>query len=66
MWHRFSGISEADMRTAVMTLSDVHTLLKRLFNSKTILIGHSLESDLIALKVSALATVTSVFEFVSS
>ena len=49
---RFSGISEADMRSAVMTLGDVHTLLKRLFNSKTILIGHSLESDLIALKVS--------------
>ena len=34
-----------------ISLRDVQAMLMGLFNKKTILLGHSLESDLIALKV---------------
>jgi len=40
------------------TIRDVQAILLSLFNDKTILIGHSLESDLIALKVSHAHTPT--------
>ena len=35
------------------TLRDVQAVLLSLFTDKTILVGHSLESDLVALKVSS-------------
>ncbi|CAG2180683.1 unnamed protein product [Oppiella nova] len=48
---KFSGIKESDLRRVTTTLSDVQLKLQTLFNDKTILIGHSLESDLKALKL---------------
>ncbi|CAG2100667.1 unnamed protein product [Medioppia subpectinata] len=48
---KFSGIKEADLKRVTTTLSDVQNKLQSLFNDKTILIGHSLDSDLKALKL---------------
>lgn len=48
---RFSGIKEEDMKGVTTTLRDVQAVLLSLFTDKTILMGHSLESDLIATKV---------------
>ncbi len=48
---RWSGLSEYDFRSCTTKLKDVQEYLLNLFNSNTILIGHSLESDLKALKV---------------
>ncbi len=55
---RFSGISASDLQGVTTTLRDVQAILLSMFNSKTILIGHSLESDLKALKVSGTVTNT--------
>lgn len=51
---RFSGITEDDIKNEKTSLIDVQAVLLCLFNDKTILIGHSLESDFKALKVSRL------------
>ncbi|XP_064605094.1 RNA exonuclease 1 homolog [Liolophura sinensis] len=48
---RFSGIKEEDMKGVTTTLRDVQAVLLSLFTDKTILMGHSLESDLIATKL---------------
>lgn len=48
---RFSGINEGDLDDINTTLVDVQTDLLELFSTKTILVGHSLESDLKALKL---------------
>ncbi len=49
---RFSGLTAEDFqKPEVTSLGQVQKDLRRMFNSETILIGHSLESDLIALKV---------------
>ncbi len=48
---RFSGLTEKDMKHVTTTLKDVQAALLDIFSNKTILLGHSLESDLIALKV---------------
>lgn len=48
---RFSGITEEQMAEVKTTLLDVQATLLTMFNSKTILIGHSLESDFKALKL---------------
>ena len=48
---KFSGIKESDLRSVTTTIADVQRRLQALFNDKTILIGHSLESDLKALKI---------------
>eukprot|EP00079_Xenopus_tropicalis_P012173 XP_002938865.2 PREDICTED: RNA exonuclease 1 homolog isoform X1 [Xenopus tropicalis] len=48
---RFSGVTEEDLQNTTMTLRDVQAVLLCMFSSKTILIGHSLESDLFALKM---------------
>ncbi|XP_043477222.1 RNA exonuclease 1 homolog isoform X2 [Leptopilina heterotoma] len=48
---RFSGITEENMRDVSTTLLDVQATLLTLFSDKTILIGHSLESDFKALKL---------------
>ena len=55
-WHspyilRFSGITEEDLEDVTTTIRDVQAVLLSLFTAQTILIGHSLESDLSALKV---------------
>ena len=43
---RFSGITAEDLVGVKTTLRDVQAVLLMMFSSKTILIGHSLESDL--------------------
>ncbi|XP_048686969.2 RNA exonuclease 1 homolog isoform X3 [Caretta caretta] len=47
---RFSGVTEEDLANASITLRDVQAVLLNMFSTDTILIGHSLESDLFALK----------------
>ncbi len=48
---RFSGLTAADFVSVETTLEDVQQELLGLFHADTILVGHSLESDLRALKV---------------
>ncbi|KAM4859956.1 exonuclease GOR-like [Thomomys bottae] len=48
---KFSGVTEKDLECTDTTLQDVQAFLLELFSADTILIGHSLESDLLALKV---------------
>uniref|UniRef100_UPI00398E3FD3 RNA exonuclease 1 homolog isoform X1 n=1 Tax=Pristiophorus japonicus TaxID=55135 RepID=UPI00398E3FD3 len=48
---RFSGVTEADMESTTITIRDVQAVLLNMFSAGTILIGHSLESDLFALKL---------------
>lgn len=48
---RFSGITEEDMKSVTTTLNDVQAVMLTRFKKNTILVGHSLESDLIALKL---------------
>lgn len=48
---RYSGITEEQMAEVRTTLLEVQATLLAMFNSKTILIGHSLESDFKALKL---------------
>ncbi|XP_006898050.1 PREDICTED: RNA exonuclease 1 homolog [Elephantulus edwardii] len=47
----FSGVTEADLADTSITLRDVQAVLLSMLSADTILIGHSLESDLLALKV---------------
>ena len=50
---RFSGVSAKDLkRGPVKSLKDVQNDLLGFINANTILMGHSLENDLRALKVS--------------
>lgn len=48
---RFSGLTDDMLINVTRKLTDVQAALLLLFNSKTILIGHSLESDLKALRI---------------
>ncbi|XP_010870141.2 RNA exonuclease 1 homolog isoform X2 [Esox lucius] len=48
---RFSGVTEEDLENATITLRDVQAVMLNMFNAESILIGHSLESDLFALKI---------------
>ena len=48
---RFSGLTEYDLRYINTTMKDVQTTLLNMFSDKTILIGHSLDGDLRALRV---------------
>ncbi|ELU09914.1 hypothetical protein CAPTEDRAFT_157083 [Capitella teleta] len=48
---RFSGLTEKDLRGVTTSLQDVQDDLLRLFNDKTILVGHSLEHDFLVLKL---------------
>jgi len=48
---RFSGLAAQQMHEVTTTLRDVQAVLLAMFSDRTILIGHSLESDFIALKV---------------
>ena len=51
LFFRFSGIKAEDLEGVTTTIRDVQAVLLSMFSAKTILIGHSLESDLKALKV---------------
>uniref|UniRef100_A0A8C4FG76 REX1, RNA exonuclease 1 homolog n=1 Tax=Dicentrarchus labrax TaxID=13489 RepID=A0A8C4FG76_DICLA len=48
---RFSGVTEEDLENATISLRDVQAVLLSMFSAESILIGHSLESDLLALKL---------------
>lgn len=48
---KFSGIKEGDLDDIETTIEDVQRDLLKLFSSKSILIGHSLNSDMNALKI---------------
>ncbi|XP_030583599.1 RNA exonuclease 1 homolog [Archocentrus centrarchus] len=48
---RFSGVTAEDLESATITLRDVQAVLLSMFSAESILIGHSLESDLLALKL---------------
>ncbi|EPQ19939.1 RNA exonuclease 1 like protein [Myotis brandtii] len=48
---RFSGVTAADLAHTSSSIRDVQAALLTLFNAHTILIGHSLQSDLLALKL---------------
>lgn len=61
--HRFSGVTAEDLESAAITLRDVQAVLLSMFSAESILIGHSLESDLLALKVSRFFTAESVKQF---
>ncbi|XP_067617441.1 RNA exonuclease 1 homolog [Eurosta solidaginis] len=47
----YSGITETMLKNETRTLRDVQAILMSMFHSKTILVGHSLDSDLKALKI---------------
>ncbi len=44
-------MTQDDLENTTITLRDVQAVLLSMFNAESILIGHSLESDLFALKV---------------
>jgi hypothetical protein len=44
--HRTSGITKEALRKVTTTLSNVDAVLRQLISSRTILVGHSLNSDL--------------------
>ncbi|XP_059167068.1 RNA exonuclease 1 homolog [Physella acuta] len=48
---RFSGITAADMKGVATNLRGVQAVMLSMISDKTILMGHSLESDLVALKL---------------
>lgn len=48
---QFSGITEAMLEPITTTLADIQAILLDLLDARTILIGHSLESDLKAIKL---------------
>ena len=48
---RFSGITAADMKGVRTDIRGVQAVMLSMISDQTILMGHSLESDLIALKV---------------
>lgn len=48
---RFSGLKREQLEQSDVRITDIQSQLLHLFDSDTILIGHSLESDLIALKL---------------
>ena len=58
MFLRFSGITEKDLVGVKTTIRDVQAVLLSMFSSDTILCGHSLESDLKALKVEEILNFT--------
>ncbi|CAL8306782.1 unnamed protein product [Lota lota] len=48
---RFSGVTEEDLDNTTITLRDVQAVLLSMFSAESILLGHSLESDLLTLKL---------------
>uniref|UniRef100_W5M5W7 Zgc:152968 n=1 Tax=Lepisosteus oculatus TaxID=7918 RepID=W5M5W7_LEPOC len=48
---RFSGVTEADLKTTNTSIRDVQAVLLNLFSAETILIGHNFDYDLCALKL---------------
>ena len=55
---KFSGVIEKDLENVTTSIRDVQAVLLSMFSSDTILCGHSLESDLRALKVKTISFFT--------
>lgn len=51
MLTRFSGLTADNFKNVDTSLKDVQAILLDMFQEDTVLIGHSLNSDLVALKV---------------
>lgn len=62
---RFSGVSEDDVKSSSSSLRDVQAALLSFICADTILVGHGLENDLCALKVSRVFVFSSTFPAVS-
>ena len=58
---RFSGVTAENLQGVTTTMREVQAVLLSMILKSTILVGHSLESDLRALKVSAGHSQLSVF-----
>ena len=56
-YRRWSGVNAEMMENVTTTLADVHEFLHTVLLEPTVLCGHSLENDLIALKVRMVAIV---------
>ena len=63
---RFSGVTAENLQGVTTTMREVQAVLLSMILKSTILVGHSLESDLRALKVSAGHSQLSVFINVSA
>ena len=50
--NRWSGITESDLDGVTKTFNEMQDDLLKLFNDNTVLVGHCISSDLIAVKVS--------------
>ncbi|XP_073399772.1 RNA exonuclease 1 homolog [Dendrobates tinctorius] len=48
---RFSGVTEENLKNITTSIRDVQAIMLNLFSADTILIGHGLENDLVALKL---------------
>jgi len=48
---QYSGVSEADLADVTHTLQDVHNDIKKFITRNTVMVGHSLENDLLSLKL---------------
>jgi len=48
---RFSGVTREDLADVTTTIEDIHDILLNMIDKETILLGHSLESDLNALNI---------------
>ncbi|KAG8455116.1 hypothetical protein GDO86_001361 [Hymenochirus boettgeri] len=51
---RFSGVTEEHLKNVMTSIRDVQAIMLNLFSADTILIGHGLENDLMALKLVAM------------
>ena len=60
IFSRWSGLDADDLKGVTTSLREVQAVLLDKFSSDTILVGHSLESDLKALRVSVNESVRSV------
>ena len=47
----FSGVTEENLQNAYLRLEDIHFILRHLMDCNTVIVGHSLDSDLKALKL---------------
>lgn len=54
---RFSGVTEESLHGVTTTIHEVQAVLLSMIHKDTILVGHSLESDLKATKVSFQGTI---------
>ena len=54
---RFSGVTEESLRGVTTTIHEVQAVLLSMIHRDTILVGHSLESDLKATKVPCTCTI---------